>query len=174
MMTKIKRSDRGFTLIETVITLALYSIVMIMIMGVLLPATKVWLRYSDKEGYASFLSYAKESLIEQLRYAGEVRVVSYTDVSLGDGIITCDSEGNYDIDMYFASAPRKPKKGTKLSIGVVQISDYDLSVKLALTNDDEIVGSIEFPVRVLNMYNTSQPVEFTETVEGKQAICFLP
>lgn len=152
---KVKNSRHGFTLVEVIVTLALYFLVMTFVMGILLPAVKFSARFSDKEGDAAFLTFVQETLTEKILYAKTIMIYDYLDSSVTDDfekpsnsvyyidrkneknkyklfkkkvVVNWDANGDGEIDendVIYVSAPRKPEKGTDFIIHISKLGYWE-------------------------------------------------
>ena len=73
-MNLIKRTKKGFTLIELIIVLAIFSVIMVLVMSFIDPVSKIMKKSSTRERTASYVDNINEYLEKSLRYAQYVRV----------------------------------------------------------------------------------------------------
>ena len=72
----MKKIIKGFTLIELVIVLALFSIVMFSVLQLLDPVSKFFVRSSNYETTTACIDNIKRAIEGNLKYADRVRVFS--------------------------------------------------------------------------------------------------
>lgn len=73
MIMKNRIVKKGFTLIETIIVLAIFSIIMFGIIGLLDPVSKFFVRSSNYENTTACLDNMRRSIESNLRYADRIR-----------------------------------------------------------------------------------------------------
>jgi prepilin-type N-terminal cleavage/methylation domain-containing protein len=74
MKMNTNKAKRGFTLIEILVTLAVYTIAMAAILGILVPALNWTARLSGYEANTAFLVHIQEVLSEKMQNAAYIRV----------------------------------------------------------------------------------------------------
>lgn len=88
----MKKVQKGFTLIELIIVLAIFSVIMVLVMSFIDPVSKLMTKTSTRERTASYVDNIGEYLEKSMRYAQYVRVFegdicdrkkSVTDASTG-------------------------------------------------------------------------------------------
>lgn len=69
-----KTTKKGFTLMELIIVIALFSVIMVLVMSFIDPAAKLMTKTSTKEKTAAYVDNINEYVDKSLRYASFVRV----------------------------------------------------------------------------------------------------
>ena len=73
-MRKFKTTKKGFTLMELIIVLALFSVIMVLVMSFIDPASKLMNKTSTREKTAAYVDNINEYVDKSLRYASFVRI----------------------------------------------------------------------------------------------------
>lgn len=73
-MRKFKTAQKGFTLMELIIVLALFSVIMVLVMSFIDPASKLMNKTSTREKTAAYVDNINEYVDKSLRYASFVRI----------------------------------------------------------------------------------------------------
>jgi len=81
----MKRVQKGFTLLELVIVMALFSIIMYSVLQFLDPVTKFFVRSSNFETTTACIDNIKRAIEGNLKYADRVRAYSHFNESTIDG-----------------------------------------------------------------------------------------
>ncbi|MCQ2416387.1 MAG: prepilin-type N-terminal cleavage/methylation domain-containing protein [Oscillospiraceae bacterium] len=78
-MKDLKKKVKGFTLVELIIVMALFSLVMFSVAQLLAPVTKFYVRSSNYESSTACIDNLKRAIEGNLKYADRVRVYSNFD-----------------------------------------------------------------------------------------------
>ena len=73
-MKSMKRRQKGFTLIELIIVLAIFSIIMVLVMSFIDPVSKMMTKTSTRERTSSYVDNIGEYLEKSMRYSQFVRI----------------------------------------------------------------------------------------------------
>jgi prepilin-type N-terminal cleavage/methylation domain-containing protein len=192
------KSRHGFTMLETMLTIAVLAIVMLSVMGILMPAFRLFFVYSDKETDNSFMINARERITEKIRYSEDLQIININaSAPPGTGwtIITPNAQGFFDIDEYFsrenaffrervqirdtgeyfyAAPPVLPKRHTNLAIFIEAIDGeaHTVAVTIRLERSGVTVGESVFPVKAIIMEDIGRSITISETRQGRQAFAF--
>ncbi len=137
-------SQRGYTLLELIVSLGIFSLVMLVVIGAYVTLIGLDRQARANNQLAASLSFAIESMARNMRTGQEYSTT-------GDRISFTDSEGN---DMTYLRSGN--------SLAQCTGSPCSASNAIALTDPNIVISSVEFYVRGVGLGDNRQPsVVFT-------------
>lgn len=103
---KRKKNLKGFTLVELIIVLAIFSVIMVVVMNFIDPVSKIMTKTSTREKTAAYVDNINEYVDKSLRFSSFVRVFQsdYCDINDNTSIVSEDDAVTNFINDYFDRA----------------------------------------------------------------------
>ena len=103
-MRKFKTTKKGFTLMELIIVLALFSVIMVLVMSFIDPVARLMTQTSTREKTAAYVDNINEYVDKSLRYASFVKVYESDFCDKSKDVITEHDAVVDFVDDYFDGA----------------------------------------------------------------------
>lgn len=144
------KNNRGFTIIEMIVTIAIMSIVLLTVLQIFVFTSKQY-AVQQTRSYQMLLSDSIEEITkEKVRYATDVQV-SGAVISGYNSIVNIDDDFYMDGSVFFGD---DNAFGQKIEVEFHVVDDYSLGVDLRIysgTGDDTIETINNFVCKLVNM-----------------------